>query len=80
MTDEIRAATLTARVASRVLAQASESERNAALEAMALAIESRAGEILEANAQDMAAADQMLSDGKLSQALVDRMKLSLIHI
>lgn len=76
MTDEIRAATLTARVASRVLAQASESERNAALEAMALAIESRAGEILEANAQDMAAADQMLSDGKLSQALVDRMKLS----
>lgn len=76
MADDIRAATRTARLASRVLAQASEGERNAALEAMALAIESRADEILEANDLDMAAADKLLAEGKLSQALVDRMKLS----
>ena len=76
MADDIRAATRTARLASRVLAQASESERNASLEAMALAIESRRGEILEANAVDMASAAELLAEGKLSQALVDRMKLS----
>jgi glutamate-5-semialdehyde dehydrogenase len=76
MADDIRAATQTARLASRVLAQASESERNAALEAMALAIQSRSREILEANARDMEAADALLAQGKLSQALIDRMKLS----
>ena len=76
MADDIRAATQTARLASWVLAQATESERNAALEAMALAINSRACEILEANALDMAAADEMMAQGKLSQALLDRMKLT----
>ena len=80
MADDIRAATRTARIASRVLAQASESDRNAALEAMALAIESRSDEILAANAADMEAADVLLAEGKLSQALVDRMKLSDLKI
>jgi len=78
--DDIRAATRTARIASRVLAQSSESDRNAALEAMALAIESRSDEILVANAADMEAADALLAEGKLSQALVDRMKLSDLKI
>lgn len=80
MADDIRAATRTARVASRVLAQATESERNAALEAMALAIDSRSDEILAANAQDMEAADALLEDGKLSRALVNRMKLDASKI
>ncbi len=80
MVDDIRAATRTARLASRVLAQASESERNAALEAMALAIESRSDEILEANDRDMETADVLLVRGKLSQALIDRMKLSVAKI
>ncbi|MBS11558.1 MAG: glutamate-5-semialdehyde dehydrogenase [Gemmatimonadetes bacterium] len=80
MADDIRAATRTARIASRVLAQASESDWNAALEAMALAIESRSDEILAANAADMEAADALLAEGKLSQALVDRMKLSDLKI
>ncbi|HAA76232.1 TPA: glutamate-5-semialdehyde dehydrogenase [Candidatus Latescibacteria bacterium] len=80
MADDIRAATRTARIASRVLAQSSESDRNAALEAMALAIESRSDEILVANAADMEAADALLAEGKLSQALVDRMKLSDLKI
>jgi len=80
MADDIRAATQTSRLASRILAQASESERNAALEAMALAIESRSDEILEANARDMEAADALLAEGKLSQALIDRMKLSVAKI
>ena len=76
MADDIRAAARTARQASRILAQASESERNAALEAMALAIGSRSKEILEANAKDMEAAASSLAQGTLSQALIDRMKLS----
>jgi glutamate-5-semialdehyde dehydrogenase len=76
MADDIRAAAQTARLASRVLAQATGSERSAALEAMALAIQSRSTEVLDANALDMAAADELLAQGKLSQALIDRMKLS----
>ena len=76
MADDIRAASQMARLASRVLAHSTESERNAALEAMALAISSRAGDILEANALDMATAGQMIAQGKLSQALLDRMKLT----
>jgi len=80
MADDVRAATQTARGASRVLAQATESERNAALEAMALAIESRSEEILAANTEDMEAASVLLDTGKLSQALVDRMKLSASKI
>jgi glutamate-5-semialdehyde dehydrogenase len=47
---------------------------------MALAIESRSDEILEANARDMEAADALLAEGKLSQALIDRMKLSVAKI
>ncbi len=47
---------------------------------MALAIESRSDEILAANAADMEAADALLAEGKLSQALVDRMKLSDLKI
>ena len=76
MADDIRVATRTARLASRVLAQAPESERNAGLEAMALAIESRRNEILDANAADMELANALLADGKLNHALIDRMQLS----
>jgi glutamate-5-semialdehyde dehydrogenase len=60
-----------AKEASRVLAAASSAEKNRALEEMALALERRAGEILQENAEDVA-------EGRkkgLSPALLDRLIL-----
>ncbi|HEV2723771.1 MAG TPA: glutamate-5-semialdehyde dehydrogenase [Thermoleophilaceae bacterium] len=62
---------LAAREASRVLATLGAEVKNVALEAMAAALEGRAGEILEANALDMQA-----GEGKgLSSSLLDRLRL-----
>ncbi len=62
---------LAAREASRVLATVGAEAKNVALEAMADALEGRAGEILEANALDMQA-----GEGKgLNTSLLDRLKL-----
>jgi glutamate-5-semialdehyde dehydrogenase len=58
-----------ARAASRTLAAIDGATRNAALEAMAAAIERRAAEVLAANAEDVAHAD-----GRPS-AIVDRLRL-----
>ncbi len=56
-------------VAAQVLAQAACDQKNAALRAAAAALRERAAGILEANAQDLAAA------AGLSAALIDRLKL-----
>jgi glutamate-5-semialdehyde dehydrogenase len=61
-----------ARDASRVLATLDSGTRDAALEAMAAALELRTGEILEANERDMDAG----RDGGLDAALLDRLKLN----
>jgi len=61
-----------ARDASRELARIDTATRNAALEAMASALERRADEILEANARDMDAG----ADSGLHSALLDRLKLT----
>ena len=61
-----------AKRASRVLAQASAEARNAALEATARLLEERVGEILEANAGDLA--DERAAG--LSPALRDRLTLT----
>jgi len=61
----------TARVASRILALATNDQKNAALLAAASAIRSRKAQILEANARDMEAAKAK----SLSSALLDRLKL-----
>jgi glutamate-5-semialdehyde dehydrogenase len=61
-----------AKEASRVLGTIDGRTRNAALEAMAEALESRTEEILEANSRDMAAGDE----AGLSSALLDRLKLT----
>ncbi|TKX74060.1 glutamate-5-semialdehyde dehydrogenase [Halorubrum sp. GN11_10-6_MGM] len=57
------------------LANADEATRNEALRSIADAIRDREAEILEANAEDVAAAEAMLADGEYTQALVDRLKL-----
>ena len=61
-----------AKDASRVLARASSGTRDAALEAIATALEERPAEILEANGRDMEAG----AEAGLSSALLDRLKLT----
>ena len=60
-----------AKEASRVLATLEGATRNAALEAMATALENRAPEILEANARDMEAG----RESGLTSALLERLRL-----
>ncbi len=61
-----------AKEASRSLARANAATRDAALEAMATGLERRVGEVLEANAADVAQA----REGGVSAALVDRLSLT----
>jgi glutamate-5-semialdehyde dehydrogenase len=58
--------------ASRELAKLDTATKNAALEAMAAALEERAGEVLEANARDMEAGQE----AGLHSGLLDRLKLT----
>jgi glutamate-5-semialdehyde dehydrogenase len=69
--DQIRAMGLAARAAAAALALAPAETRDRALKAAAAAIRDRRGKILDANRQDMAAAEQK-SPGP---ALLDRLKL-----
>ena len=62
---------LAAREASRTLARLDRAAKDAALEAMAGALEQRAGDILEANSRDMEAG----AERGLDAALLDRLKL-----
>ena len=61
-----------AKEASRVLARLDSATRNAALEAIAVALERRVDEIVEANAQDLAAG----READIGDALLDRLKLT----
>ena len=61
-----------AKEASRALARADSGTRDAALEAIATALEERTAEVLEANARDMEAG----AEAGLSSALLDRLKLT----
>jgi glutamate-5-semialdehyde dehydrogenase len=65
-----------ARAASRVLSPLSEARRNAALEAIATALEAAAPALLDANAQDLVVATTLIAEGKLSAAALDRLVLS----
>src|SRR5260221_13443098 len=61
-----------AKAASRVLARLDAGTRDAALEAIARALDARVDEILEANALDVAAAEE----ADVGAALVDRLRLT----
>src|SRR5436190_22098407 len=61
-----------AKEASRVLARLESGTRDAALEAIAVALDARVDEILEANARDVEAAEQ----GEIGSALIDRLRLT----
>lgn len=70
------AAAQAAKRASHILAPLSSEQRNAALEAIALALESSTDSILAANAHDLAAADNLVASGQLSPANHARLSLS----
>jgi len=65
-----------AQTAALELAKLDDSERAAALHAMADAIEAKAERILDANETDVTEGEELLAAGEYSQALVDRLKLS----
>jgi glutamate-5-semialdehyde dehydrogenase len=58
------------------LAKLSDRERSAGLHRIADAIEGSHDEILDANADDVREAEEMLANGEYSQVLVDRLELS----
>ena len=67
----IRKVAEAARAAARVVAKAPAAQRTAALEAIAVAIEAQASDILAANARDLAAGEA----AGLSAAMLDRLRL-----
>jgi glutamate-5-semialdehyde dehydrogenase len=71
LTEQMTQLAQQAKTASREMAKLSTAEKNAALLAMADALEARAPQLKEANAQDMATGAQM----GLSSAMLDRLKL-----
>ncbi|QAU11986.1 glutamate-5-semialdehyde dehydrogenase [Halorubrum sp. BOL3-1] len=62
------------------LANADEATRNEALRSIAGAIRERESAILDANAEDVEAAEAMLADGEYTRALVDRLKLDATKV
>jgi glutamate-5-semialdehyde dehydrogenase len=67
---------LAAKHASRLLAPLDEAARNAALEAMAKALEAASADLMAANAKDMHAAETASGDEKLPPATLARLKLN----
>lgn len=74
--DEMRSLGLRAREASRVIAQSSSTLRRKALIEAAAAIENAASELLDANAQDIAAG----RDADLTAAQLDRLTLTMARV
>ena len=75
MADDIKAAARTARQAALTLSQATEKQRNAALEAIAQALHANRDHILDANKRDQAAAEKMLAQGEITLPLIKRLKV-----
>jgi glutamate-5-semialdehyde dehydrogenase len=65
-----------ARKASRVIAQLSAEARNEALLAIAQAIEANASGVLEANARDSSASEPEVRAGRMTPAMLSRLRLS----
>ncbi len=73
---DIDAICLAARSAALALAPLSDEARNRALAAMADAVDENSGAILEANAEDAAAAEPLVASGEMSEPLLRRLELS----
>ena len=64
-----------ARRAARILATATEAQRNEALDRLAAAIDGERDNILSANAKDLEAAEKMVAAGELGEPLLKRLSL-----
>ncbi|WMW25830.1 glutamate-5-semialdehyde dehydrogenase [Methanolobus sediminis] len=73
---EIEEKVIEAKKASIILASVNTDTKNAALEAMAQALDDNRDKILAANQKDIEAAEKLKRKGELSQALVDRLKVN----
>lgn len=80
MIKNIRSKVIKAKKASIELASISDEVKNRALEAMAEALDKERKEILEANSKDLGYAVELKNKGKLTQALIDRLKVSNLKI
>ncbi|WP_305063848.1 glutamate-5-semialdehyde dehydrogenase [Methanococcoides sp.] len=76
MATDIEQKVMEAKMASIVLASVDTQTKDNALEAMAKALDANRNKILEANKADLEEAERMKNEGKLSQALVDRLKVT----
>ena len=76
ITGDIRTRAAGARTASRELAVSAAEKRDLALDAIAMLLEERREQILEANAQDLEIASSMVHRGELDEPLLKRLDLS----
>jgi glutamate-5-semialdehyde dehydrogenase len=76
MVTDIEAKVMQAKRASIILASVDTATKNAALEAMARALDENRQAILEANVRDVELAEKLKRKGELPQALVDRLKVN----
>ncbi|WP_445476204.1 glutamate-5-semialdehyde dehydrogenase [Methanococcoides methylutens] len=76
MVTEIEKKVMEAKMASITLASVDTQTKDRALEAMANALDENRDRIIEANNADLEEAGRMKTEGKLSQALVDRLKVN----
>ena len=76
MTTEIESKVMEAKKAAIKLSSVKTDIKDKALEAMAQALDTHRKEIIEANAADLKEAEKFKQEGKLSQALVDRLKVN----
>ncbi|HII79641.1 MAG TPA: glutamate-5-semialdehyde dehydrogenase [Methanosarcina sp.] len=76
MAKDIESKVIKAKKASIELSSVNEEVKNRALEAMAEALDKERKSILEANSKDLEYAAELKKTGKLTQALVDRLKVT----
>ena len=76
MTSPVRRVAEAARRASRILSKSSPEQRNSAIRAAAKLVEQNRQQLLEANSQDLAAADPMLASGEMTSATYERLRLT----
>jgi len=76
VTSPVRRVAEAARRASRILSKSSPEQRNSAIRAAAKLVEQNRQQLLEANSQDLAAADPMLASGEMTSATYERLRLT----
>ena len=76
MTSPVRRVAEAAKRASRILSKSSPEQRNSAIRAAAKLVGQNRRQLIEANSQDLAAADAMLTSGEITSATYERLRLT----